>query len=61
MLCIGEKVGVNDCLLHYKGTKFHSVVRYYRAIGGKLDNDYGPSFDDEHFDYSHDEPGILSM
>lgn len=70
-LCTGEK-GRNKQtgkLLHYKGTKFHRVVKNFIIQGGDItdgngkggDSIYGGAFDDENLELAHDEPYLLSM
>eukprot|EP00930_Biecheleria_cincta_P041036 TRINITY_DN2810_c0_g1_i2.p1 TRINITY_DN2810_c0_g1~~TRINITY_DN2810_c0_g1_i2.p1 ORF type:complete len:376 (-),score=65.09 TRINITY_DN2810_c0_g1_i2:86-1213(-) len=69
-LCTGEKgLGESGKPLHYKGTTFHRVVPGFAVQGGDTtkgdgtggESIYGPSFEDESFDLSHDSAGLLSM
>lgn len=68
-LCTGEKgIGRMGKPLHYKGIKFHKVMRVYVAQGGDVVNNdgtsgdsiYGPTFEDENYTLKHDE-GVISM
>ena len=59
----------NGTPLHYKGTKFHSIIDGKLAIGGDTTKDngtggesiYGPSFEREGFPQKHSKPYTLSM
>ncbi|XP_017478575.1 PREDICTED: peptidyl-prolyl cis-trans isomerase D isoform X1 [Rhagoletis zephyria] len=68
-LCTGEKGnGQLGKQLHYKGVRFHKIVRVYVAQSGDVVNNdgtsgesiYGPVFEDENFTLPHDE-GAISM
>lgn len=70
-LCTGEKgLGKKSGKpLHYKGTRFHRVVRNFIIQGGDItdgngkggDSIYDGSFVDENLTLVHDEPFLLSM
>lgn len=69
-LCTGEKgIGVYGKKLHYKGAIFHKVVPQFMIQGGDIINFngtsgesiYGPHFEDENFELSHSEGGLVSM
>jgi len=71
-LCTGEKgkCTTDDTrLLCYKGCKFHRLIKGFMIQGGDITKDngiggesiYGPQFDDENFELSHDTQGLLSM
>lgn len=65
-LCTGEKEGEG---LHYKGNKFHRVIKGFMAYGGDTtagngtggNSIYGKNFDDEQIWYPHTHKGVLSM
>ncbi|EDW69618.2 peptidyl-prolyl cis-trans isomerase D [Drosophila virilis] len=69
-LCTGERgVGQLGKRLHYKGTRFHTIKRVFAVQGGDLVNNdgtsgesiYGPLFEDENFELTHNEEGVVSM
>lgn len=58
-LCTGEKgVGALGKPLHYKGSTFHKIQKFYMVQGGDFistngssgESIYGPMFDDENFE-----------
>ncbi len=66
--CTGEK-STPERNLHYKGNKFHRVIKEFMMQGGDVVNGngtgsisiYGEKFADENFTYRHTSPGLLSM
>ncbi|XP_024966466.1 peptidyl-prolyl cis-trans isomerase CYP40-like isoform X2 [Cynara cardunculus var. scolymus] len=70
-LCTGEKgVGpITGVLLHYKGVRFHRLIKSFMIEGGDIsagdgtggESIYGLKFEDENFEMKHERKGILSM
>ncbi|RWS20297.1 cyclophilin B precursor-like protein [Leptotrombidium deliense] len=67
-LAFSEDHGYNG--MSFKGTRFHRVIRNFMIQGGDVSPDrngrdsysiYGQFFDDENFDLTHSEPGIISL
>ncbi|XP_076066247.1 nuclear cyclophilin protein Moca-cyp isoform X2 [Oratosquilla oratoria] len=70
-LCTGE-AGVGKTTekpLHYRGVKFHRVIKDFMIQGGDFsagngtggESIYGGQFEDESFDIQHEKPFLLSM
>ncbi|KAJ6841195.1 peptidyl-prolyl cis-trans isomerase CYP40-like isoform X1 [Iris pallida] len=70
-LCTGENgVGPHTgAPLHFKGSRFHRVVKGYLVQGGDIsagdgtggESIYGLKFEDENFEMKHEKKGMLSM
>lgn len=70
-LCTGEKgIGPNTGVpLHYKGSRFHRVIKSFMIQGGDIsagdgtggESIYGEKFEDENFELKHERKGMLSM
>ncbi|KAL8290258.1 hypothetical protein RQP46_003197 [Phenoliferia psychrophenolica] len=69
-LCTGEKgIGKQGKPLHFKGSKFHRIIRRFMIQGGDFthgtgiggESIYGDKFDDENFVLKHEKPFLLSM
>lgn len=64
-LCTGD----NDKSLTFRGSPFHRIVPKFVCQGGDItsgngkggESIYGATFADENFEFSHIEPGLLSM
>ncbi|KAI3695564.1 hypothetical protein L1987_78561 [Smallanthus sonchifolius] len=70
-LCTGEKgIGpVTGAPLHYKGVRFHRLIKSSKIEGGDIsagngtggESIYGSKFEDENFEIKHERKGMLSM
>ncbi|CAG8793822.1 5742_t:CDS:2, partial [Racocetra fulgida] len=63
---IGEKGNTASGIpLHYKGSIFHRVIKvggdFTKGNGTGGESIYGEKFEDEAFEYKHDQPFLLSM
>ena len=66
-LCVGSKK-VGDVKLHFKGSKFHRIIKGFMIQGGDITHFngtcgcsiYGRHFPDESFDLKHDRPFLLA-
>ena len=64
-ICTGE----SEASLTFRGSPFHRIVPKFVAQGGDItsgdgkggESIYGATFPDENFEFSHIEPGLLSM
>ncbi|KAJ4833205.1 Peptidyl-prolyl cis-trans isomerase cyp40 [Turnera subulata] len=69
-LCTGEKgIGPNTGVpLHYKGCRFHRVIKSFMVQGGDIsagdgtggESIYGLKFEDENFELKHERKGMLA-
>ena len=67
-LCVGTKSKQGKAL-HYKGTKFHRIIRGFMLQGGDFERGdgtggqsiYGGRFEDENFKFKHRGLGVVSM
>lgn len=70
-LCTGEK-GIGPHTggpLHYKGVRFHRIIRGFMVQGGDIsagdgtggESIYGLNFEDENFELKHERKGMISM
>lgn len=70
-LCTGEKgIGPHTGVpLHYKGVRFHRIIRGFMVQGGDIsagdgtggESIYGLNFEDENFELKHERKGMISM
>ncbi|GJY86632.1 peptidyl-prolyl cis-trans isomerase CYP40 [Tanacetum coccineum] len=70
-LCTGEYgIGpVTGVPLHYKGVRFHRLIKSFKIEGGDIsagdgaggESVYGLTFEDENFEMKHERKGMLSM